>query len=80
MSPAAPAYGPPGRAVGAWFGGGGVGAPWPAWHGAVPASVNVLPATGTNFHEYDAESSVSCNTPNVVLLRTSLFAAGVPNG
>src|SRR5437764_7469789 len=49
-----------------------------AWQVPEPASVNVLPATGTNFQAYPAESRVSCSTPNVPELRTWLFDRVVP--
>ena len=40
----------------------------------VRPSVNVLPACGTNLKSYDVAWSVSLSTPNVVALRTWLFA------
>ena len=40
----------------------------------------VLPATGMNCQAYVPAPSVSRSTPFVPVIRTSLFASGVPNG
>ena len=45
----------------------------------LPESVNVLPASGTNFQSYPVDRSVSVRMPNVSRFRTWLFGCADPS-